>query len=326
VHPVRVDFHHEQHVQALQEDRVDVEEIAGQQPAGPALAARSAKTYPHRAAGPSRSPRRIRRTVESLTRYPRRISSPRTRRYPHRGFSRASRGITAARTRALRAGRPGRRGDDRCRSTGCWGAGQDRLPTAGRHLGALLARRVDGPQRAGAPAALCAQFLLQRLALGSASRADAPRTLTLLSLDPGSSRRTRSRCRAQVATCFSGVRPEVPRHACRYPDDRDRLPGDTRIASRLLNECESDVSVGCAILGRQELAVHALGTPHRARQDWIGHRHYTREDTPAIPDLTTEGVASAEVGPRFAVSRRRTRAFSRPVLNYPGVGDQPSLQ
>jgi len=59
-----------------------------------------------RGAGRYGRARRIRRTVASLIRQPSRVSSPCTRRYPHAGFSLASRS-TRSRTSWLTAGRPG---------------------------------------------------------------------------------------------------------------------------------------------------------------------------------------------------------------------------
>lgn len=62
-----------------------------------------------RGAGLYHGARRIRRTVASLTCQPSRVSSPCTRRYPHPGFSPASRS-TRSRTSRLTAGRPRRFG------------------------------------------------------------------------------------------------------------------------------------------------------------------------------------------------------------------------
>ena len=59
-----------------------------------------------RGAGPSPAAARIRRIVPSPTRYPRPSSSPWMRRYPQRGFCRAS-CSTSARTSAGTGGRPG---------------------------------------------------------------------------------------------------------------------------------------------------------------------------------------------------------------------------
>jgi hypothetical protein len=61
-------YHDEQHVEAAQEDRVDVEEITGEQAAG--LDSQECSPGCLRSAWcfTSCAPRRIRRTVESLTR------------------------------------------------------------------------------------------------------------------------------------------------------------------------------------------------------------------------------------------------------------------
>ena len=96
VHPAAADLQHEQDVQALEADRVDVEKAAGQQPAG-----LGAQEHPpggaHRNAVRARSRllRKIRCTAGAPIRYPSRASSPCTRRYPQRGFSLARRPVSA---------------------------------------------------------------------------------------------------------------------------------------------------------------------------------------------------------------------------------------
>jgi hypothetical protein len=91
--------------EAAQEDCVNVEEVAGQQPCSCAR-----KNVHQEVSCPRRTGRRAvrwtRRTVAALRWWPSRDSSPCKRRYPQDGFSCASRS-TRSRTSLLVAGRPG---------------------------------------------------------------------------------------------------------------------------------------------------------------------------------------------------------------------------
>ena len=98
-------LHDEQHVQAPEEDRVDMEKVAGQQAVRLSAQERPPGGVVVAGAG-RRAARRIRRAVAALMRWPSLDSSLCTRRYPRDGFSRASR---SARSRISLAtgGRPG---------------------------------------------------------------------------------------------------------------------------------------------------------------------------------------------------------------------------
>ncbi len=109
VHVPGRDLHDEQDVQALEEDRVDLEEVAGQQPLRLGAQERRQEVSISRGAGLRRWARKIRRTVASLTWCPSRVSSPCALRYPQAGFSWASRS-TRSRICWLVPGRPGRFG------------------------------------------------------------------------------------------------------------------------------------------------------------------------------------------------------------------------
>jgi hypothetical protein len=106
VHGPGLELQREQHIQALQQHSIDVQEVTGQYAgclSGQELPP-GRRRPPRR--GPSLAAARIRRIVPSPTRYPRPSSSPWMRRYPQRGFCRAS-CSTRARTSAGIGGRPG---------------------------------------------------------------------------------------------------------------------------------------------------------------------------------------------------------------------------
>ena len=99
-------LHDEQHVQASEEDRVDMEEVAGEQPVRLRAQERRREVSTFRGAGLRQRARRIRRAVARLIWCPSRDRSPWTLRYPQVRFSRASRS-TKPRISWLVLGRPG---------------------------------------------------------------------------------------------------------------------------------------------------------------------------------------------------------------------------
>jgi hypothetical protein len=107
VHPSSLDLDHEEHVEAPEENCVDGEEVGCQDSFG--LGAQ--ELAPSRTEAPWRGWETMarRRTVATLvleTMMPSFLSSPTMRRYPQRGFSRASRTISST-VSCGRAGRPG---------------------------------------------------------------------------------------------------------------------------------------------------------------------------------------------------------------------------
>jgi len=89
MHPPGRYLQDEQHVQPPEEDRVHGEEVTRQQALGlRAQEVRQEVSRPRGAGRESRA-RRIRRTVAWLMWWPRRVSSPCTRRYPQSGLGRA---------------------------------------------------------------------------------------------------------------------------------------------------------------------------------------------------------------------------------------------
>jgi hypothetical protein len=103
-------FDHDQDVEVVQEDGVDVGEVDGQDRVG----LRGEELAPGRSGplgcGIDSADFKIFHTVEAAIWWPSPISSPWMRRYPHRGFSRAIRS-TGARIGWATGGRPGcRRG------------------------------------------------------------------------------------------------------------------------------------------------------------------------------------------------------------------------
>jgi hypothetical protein len=108
VHDATLDLDCEQHVVAAEKDRVDVEEVGGDEPF--AWAERNWVQVGPSRRGAGGTPWR-RRTVATLifdTRMPNFLSSPTMRRYPHREFSAARRQISLT-VSSDRAGRPDRR-------------------------------------------------------------------------------------------------------------------------------------------------------------------------------------------------------------------------
>ena len=102
-------LHCEQHVQAFEEDRVHMKEIAGQQAISLSTQERPPGGIYAPRVGLHRRARRIRRTVAALMQWPSRRSSPCTLRYPQAGFSHASRSAKARMSWLVR-GRPSRSG------------------------------------------------------------------------------------------------------------------------------------------------------------------------------------------------------------------------
>jgi hypothetical protein len=100
---VRAVCHGDRNAARVEKHRIDVEKVARQDAGGGVTRNWRQVGEARRRAGPSPSAAKIRRTIPSLTRYPRPTSSPLMRRC-QRGFSRASRTIRSRCLRILGAG------------------------------------------------------------------------------------------------------------------------------------------------------------------------------------------------------------------------------
>jgi hypothetical protein len=107
-HPPGGELHDEEQIEAAEEHRVDVGEVAGQDRLGLGREELAPRLPGPGGAGPTPARRRMSHTVEGASRWPSPTSSPWILRYPQPGLSAASRN-TNSRIVGRVGGRPGRR-------------------------------------------------------------------------------------------------------------------------------------------------------------------------------------------------------------------------